>query len=71
MLESSLALTNLTPMKSPVESWDHNLYCKFLAEVGHNTKDCRSLKRALDGLVVKGFLNSYISKNTGGSTNKF
>ncbi|XP_056697816.1 uncharacterized protein [Spinacia oleracea] len=55
------------PMKSPVETRDSSLYCKFHCDVGHETKDCKSLRRALDGLAAKGFLKSYLSPSTGGS----
>ncbi|XP_056690375.1 uncharacterized protein [Spinacia oleracea] len=59
------------PMKSPVETRDNSLYCKFHCDVGHNTKDCKSLRRALDGLAAKGFLKSYLSTSTGGNGKKF
>ncbi|XP_056685858.1 uncharacterized protein [Spinacia oleracea] len=59
------------PMKSPVETRDSSLYCKFHCDVGHETKDCKSLRRALDGLAAKGFLKSYLSSSTGGSGKKF
>ncbi|XP_056697830.1 uncharacterized protein [Spinacia oleracea] len=58
------------PMKSPVETRDSSLYCKLHCDVGHDTKDCKSLRRALDGLAAKGFLKSYLSTNTGGNGKK-
>ncbi|XP_056695517.1 uncharacterized protein [Spinacia oleracea] len=54
------------PMKSPPESRDPKPYCHFHSDIGHDTNECKSLKRALDGLAAKGFLKSYISRNTGG-----
>ncbi|XP_056697782.1 uncharacterized protein [Spinacia oleracea] len=54
------------PMKSPPQSRDPKLYCHFHSDIGHDTKECKSLKRALDGLAAKGFLKNYISRNTGG-----
>ncbi|XP_056685628.1 uncharacterized protein [Spinacia oleracea] len=48
------------PMKSPVENRDPKLYCQFHEDIGHDTKDCRSLKRALDGLASKGHLKNYL-----------
>ncbi|XP_056695052.1 uncharacterized protein [Spinacia oleracea] len=59
------------PMKSPVETRDNTLYCKFHCDVGLDTKDCKSLHRALDGIAAKGFLKAYISTNAGGSGKKF
>ncbi|XP_056695166.1 uncharacterized protein [Spinacia oleracea] len=50
------------PMKSPPESRDPTLYCHFHNDIGHDTKECKSLKRALDGLAAKGFLKNYTSK---------
>ncbi|XP_021850787.2 uncharacterized protein [Spinacia oleracea] len=41
------------PMKFPAESQDPKLYCQFHEDIGHDTKECRSLKRALDGLASK------------------
>ncbi|XP_021836028.2 uncharacterized protein [Spinacia oleracea] len=58
-------------MKSPPESRDPKLYCHFHSDIGHDTKECKSLKKALDGLASKGFLKSYISKNTVGSGKPF
>lgn len=43
------------PMKLPPESRDPKLYCHFHNDIGHDTKECKSLKRALYGLAAKGF----------------
>ena len=59
------------PMKSPPESRDPKLYCHFHSDIGHDTKECKGLKRALDGLAAKGFLKNYTSRNTGGSGKQF
>ncbi|XP_056695774.1 uncharacterized protein [Spinacia oleracea] len=59
------------PMKSPPESRDPKMYCHFYGDIGHDTKECKSLKRALDGLAAKAFLKSYISRNIGGSGKPF
>ncbi|XP_021835597.2 uncharacterized protein [Spinacia oleracea] len=55
------------PMKSPAESRDPKLYCQFYEDIGHDTKDSRSLKRALDGLASKGHLKCYLQRNTHGT----
>ncbi|XP_021866425.2 uncharacterized protein [Spinacia oleracea] len=52
------------PMKSPAESRDPKLYCQFHEDIGHDTKDCRSLKKALDGLASKGHLKNYLQRST-------
>ncbi|XP_056695232.1 uncharacterized protein [Spinacia oleracea] len=51
-------------MKSPDESRDPKLYCQFHEDIGHDTKDCRSLKRALDSLASKGHLKNYLQRST-------
>ncbi|XP_056695529.1 uncharacterized protein [Spinacia oleracea] len=51
-------------MKSPAESRDPKLYCQFHEDIGHDTKDCKSLKRALDGLSSKGHLKNYLQRST-------
>ncbi|XP_021858046.2 uncharacterized protein [Spinacia oleracea] len=55
------------PMKSLAESRDPKLYCQFHEDIGHDTKNCRSLKRALDGLASKGHLKNYLQRNAHGS----
>ncbi|XP_021841191.2 uncharacterized protein [Spinacia oleracea] len=54
-------------MKSPAEGRDPKLYCQFHEDIGHDTKDCRSLKRALDGLASIGHLKSYLLRSTHGT----
>ncbi|XP_021867322.2 uncharacterized protein [Spinacia oleracea] len=58
-------------MKSPVETHDSTVYCKCHCDVGHDTKDCKSLRRALDGLATKGFLETYLSTSARGNGKKF
>ncbi|XP_021854869.2 uncharacterized protein [Spinacia oleracea] len=55
------------PMRSPAENRDPKLYCQFHEDIGHDTKNCRSLKRALDGLASKGHLKKYLQRSTHGS----
>ncbi|XP_056691818.1 uncharacterized protein [Spinacia oleracea] len=55
------------PMKSPAESRDPKLYCQFHEYIGHDTKDCRSLKRAMDDLASKGHLKNYLQRSTHGT----
>ncbi|XP_021856682.2 uncharacterized protein [Spinacia oleracea] len=53
--------------RSPTESRDPKLYCQFHEDIGHDTKNCRSVKRALDGLASKGHLKNYLQINAHGS----
>ncbi|XP_021863554.1 uncharacterized protein [Spinacia oleracea] len=55
------------PMKSPAESRDPKLYFQFHEDIGHDTKDCRSLKRALDDLASKGHLKNYLKRSIHGT----
>ncbi|XP_056691938.1 uncharacterized protein [Spinacia oleracea] len=55
------------PTKSPTENRDPKLYCQFHEDIAHDTKDCRSLKRALDGLDSKGHLKNYLQRSTDGT----
>ncbi|XP_021850762.2 uncharacterized protein [Spinacia oleracea] len=48
------------PMKSLAENRDPKLYSQFHEHIVHDTKDCRSLKRALDGLASKEHLKNYL-----------
>lgn len=51
--------------KSPIESRDSKFFFKFHEDVGHETKDCQNLKRALDGLASKDFLSQYLRRGIG------
>ncbi|XP_056691869.1 uncharacterized protein [Spinacia oleracea] len=54
-------------MKCPAENRDPKMYCQFHEDIGYDTKDCRSLKRALGGLASKGNLKNYLQRNTHGA----
>ena len=42
---------------------DKNKYCRFHKDHGHNTEDCRNLKKQVDKLIRKGRLQKYVKKN--------
>lgn len=52
-------------MKLPVERRDSKLFCQFHDDIGHDTKDCRNLIRALGGLAAKRFLKIYLRRGMG------
>ncbi|XP_056695454.1 uncharacterized protein [Spinacia oleracea] len=59
------------PMKSPAESRDPKLHCRFHEDIGHDTKDCRSLKRGIpmaQGRVIKKNNKSPVSAGKGDKT---
>ncbi|XP_056695525.1 uncharacterized protein [Spinacia oleracea] len=49
-------------IKSSMENRDFGLFCQFHNDIGHDTKDCRKLKRALHDLASRGFLKQYLRK---------
>ena len=40
-----------------------NKYCRFHKDHGHNTEDCRDLKKQVEELIRKGKLQKYVKKN--------
>ncbi|XP_010670072.3 uncharacterized protein LOC104887173 [Beta vulgaris subsp. vulgaris] len=47
-------------MKTPYRNRDKSNYCHFHKDCGHETNECKYLKRALEDLARKGKMNSYL-----------
>ncbi|XP_048502975.2 uncharacterized protein LOC125498750 [Beta vulgaris subsp. vulgaris] len=47
-------------MKAPYRNRDKSKYCHFHKDCGHETNECKHLKRALQDLAHKGKMNSYL-----------
>ncbi|XP_048493023.1 uncharacterized protein LOC125493597 [Beta vulgaris subsp. vulgaris] len=47
-------------MKAPYRNRDKSKYCHFHRDCGHETNECKHLKRALQDLAQKGKMNSYL-----------
>ncbi|KMT08016.1 hypothetical protein BVRB_6g144250 [Beta vulgaris subsp. vulgaris] len=47
-------------MKTPYRNRDKSKYCHFHKDCGHETNECKHLKRAFEDLACKGKMNSYL-----------
>ncbi|XP_048496344.1 uncharacterized protein LOC125495614 [Beta vulgaris subsp. vulgaris] len=54
------ALKAPAEMKTPYRNRDKSMFCHFHKDCGHETNECKHLKRALEDLARKGKMNSYL-----------
>lgn len=69
-VKGKLDIADPPPMRAPTETHDKTKFCHFRKDIGHETNNCRFLKRSLDGLAAKGTLNSYLRKGNDRSYKK-
>ncbi|XP_010684449.1 uncharacterized protein LOC104899008 [Beta vulgaris subsp. vulgaris] len=51
-------------MKTPYRNRDKSKYCHYHKDCGHETNECKHLKRALEDLACKGKMNSYLPQSS-------
>ncbi|XP_059639846.1 uncharacterized protein LOC132282257 [Cornus florida] len=49
------------PMKQPLEQRDKNKHCTYHKDYGHTTNDCRSLRRQMENMIIRGELEDYLT----------
>ena len=60
----------LTSLKTNPQHRNHNRYCHYHKDHGHDTSDCYELKDKIEELIQKGELRQYLCKPEAGTSNK-
>ncbi|MQL96093.1 hypothetical protein Taro_028764 [Colocasia esculenta] len=50
-------------MHSDPRKRDHNKYCRFHRDHGHDTSECRQLKDEIEDLIKRGYLGRFVRRN--------
>ncbi|XP_059629697.1 uncharacterized protein LOC132272597 [Cornus florida] len=49
------------PIKQPLEQRDKNKHCAYHRDYGYTTNDCRSLRRQVENMIMRGELADYLT----------
>ncbi|XP_059654974.1 uncharacterized protein LOC132301764 [Cornus florida] len=49
------------PIKQPLEQRDKNKHCAYHRDYGHTTNDCKSLRRQVKNMIMRGELVDYLT----------
>ncbi|XP_059663514.1 uncharacterized protein LOC132309199 [Cornus florida] len=59
--ENKMKFTAPQPMKQPLEQKDKNKHCAYHRNYGHTTNDCRSHRRQVENMIIRGELADYLT----------
>ncbi|XP_059671152.1 uncharacterized protein LOC132316695 [Cornus florida] len=51
----------LQPIRQPLEQRDKSKHCAYHRDYGHTTNDCRSLRRQVENMILRGELANYLT----------
>ncbi|XP_059638789.1 uncharacterized protein LOC132281067 [Cornus florida] len=49
------------PIRQPLEQSDKSKHCTYHRDYGHTTNDCRSLRRQVENMILRGELADYLT----------
>ncbi|XP_059639859.1 uncharacterized protein LOC132282269 [Cornus florida] len=62
-LENKVRFTATQPMRQPLKQRDKSKQCTYHRDYGYTTNDCKSLRRQVENMIVKGDLVDYLVLN--------
>ncbi|XP_059635298.1 uncharacterized protein LOC132277460 [Cornus florida] len=59
--ENKIRFAAPQPMRQPLEQRDKSKHCAYHRDYGHTTNDCRSLRRQVENMIIRGELTNYLT----------